>query len=606
MADIAVVDKMEGSSPPAVLKFFPAGRSKLTVSSALLTKKGKVSGDNVKLVPQASVPMSYMKRFQEHQLNTNTLSSSPIVDVRKTLSHKTTGEAATSRHDPPAKRSTQTSTSVDSTNPTAATLGKILSIMDTKRQEIPPPSAPAKGEDQTKTWAQKFLTFNDFEMYVAMETLRKFLDEDKRAMIAELFINDWVDGNSDASEGTEIATNKTHVSGDRSKIGVSNTPLPSSFESGLLWDVDDIKDSYQRHTSREQRTKKEEENWGILGDDYEEKDLPGRAGLDSNTGSINPSNGDIRDAYKIHFNRQMSYKPRHTVNEPLGKDAGVLECTAHWDTEHKRLELFLESDHSTPILSGQLMHNDVDEMLHFEVKLADVHGGNRLCMLNQVRMIPLAQFEVNTESLGQLNQQPYVSKGAAGGLYASLEGNMEEYDSVKRQLAAIQIKCDEEAPRQILSILPAIYLETGRPHSFYPQYENNKILALAAAGAQENLVYMLSKEPEYDPQIKGFCLDVGDRISVASSKNFVLTKHGRKKNLLSFGKCGPNKYALSMSYPFSVIQGFCTALANIAVSLQIFLADRELSEYNDDSDSDGSEQNDDTLLYDNDYYFSDG
>jgi len=600
MAEVAVVDEMEGSSPSAVMKFFPAERSKLAVSNAMLTK-GKVSGENVKLVPQASVPMSYMKRFQEHQLNTNILSSSPIVDVRKTLSNKTIGGAATSMHDPPAKRSAQRSNSVDNANPATATLGKIPSITHTKRQEILPQSAPAKGEDQTKTWAQKFLTFNDFEMYVAMETLRKYLDEDKRAMIAELFINDLVDGNSDASEETEIVTNKTHLLGDSSKSGTSHTPLPFPFDSGQLWDVDDVKDSYGRHDRQEQRAKKKKENWGILGDDYEEKDLPRRAELDSNTSS----NLDVRDAYEIQFNRQMSYKPRHTVNEPLGKDAGVLECTAHWDTEHKRLELYLESDHSTPILSGQLMHNDVDEMLNFEVKLADVHGGDRLCMLNQVRMIPLAQFEVNTESFGQLNQRPYVSKGAAGGLYASLEGNMEEYDSVKRQLAAIQIKCDEETPRQVLSILPAICLETGRPHSFYPQYENNKILALAAAGAQKNLVYMSSKEPEYDAQLKGFCLDFGDRITVPSSKNFVLTKHGKKKNLFRFGKYGPNKYALSLSYPFSVTQGFCTALANIAVSLQIFLVDRELSEYNDDSDSGGSELNEDTLLHDNDYYFSD-
>ena len=94
---------------------------------------------------------------------------------------------------------------------------------------------------------------------------------------------------------------------------------------------------------------------------------------------------------------------------------------------------------------------------------------------------------------------------------------------------------------------------------------------------------------------------------MASSKNVVLTRHGRRKTLYCFGKSGPNEYALSFGSPLSILQAFCTALSSVAVSLQIFTTDRELSEFEDDSDDDDDRDDmffeDDEMLHEDEYYY---
>ena len=128
------------------------------------------------------------------------------------------------------------------------------------------------------------------------------------------------------------------------------------------------------------------------------------------------------------------------------------------------------------------------------------------------------------------------------------------------------------------------------------------MLSLAAKGTRKDMVYLLSKEPEYDKELSGYVLDLDSRVSLPSSKNVALYRHGKEKTVFSFGKCAANQYALSIASPMSLLHGFSVALGSIASSIQVDERHGTNSDY-DDSRSYDSENEEHDFIYEDDYYY---
>ncbi|KAG1666533.1 hypothetical protein FOA52_014430 [Chlamydomonas sp. UWO 241] len=86
---------------------------------------------------------------------------------------------------------------------------------------------------------------------------------------------------------------------------------------------------------------------------------------------------------------------------------------------------------------------------------------------------------------------------------------------------------------------------------------------------EANLVFMTSKQPEYDHEAGGYVLDFHGRVTETSVKNFQLVawnhNTGQTGNtpLVLFGKKGKDVYALDFRYPMSAQTAFSAALASI-------------------------------------------
>ena len=225
-------------------------------------------------------------------------------------------------------------------------------------------------------------------------------------------------------------------------------------------------------------------------------------------------------------------------------------------------------------------------------------------LLDQVHEVPLAQFNVFTEGhySDTLYQRPFVSAGAGGGVYKAIQHNAFGSDDIRRQLAAVQIKCEENSPRKVLVLLPCRNKTKDEIRSFVLRNEDEDMLSLAAKGTRKDMVYLLSKEPEYDKELSGYVLDLDSRVSLPSSKNVALYRHGKEKTVFSFGKCAANQYALSIASPMSLLHGFSVALGSIASSIQVDERHGTNSDY-DDSRSYDSENEEHDFIYEDDYYY---
>ena len=109
----------------------------------------------------------------------------------------------------------------------------------------------------------------------------------------------------------------------------------------------------------------------------------------------------------------------------------------------------------THLMSGQLVSSEKDDFMRFDIRLPEYLGGHRICLLDQVHEVPLAQFNVFTEGhySDTLYQRPFVSAGAGGGVYKAIQNNAFGSDDIRRQLAAVQIKCEEKLTKKSISII---------------------------------------------------------------------------------------------------------------------------------------------------------
>ncbi|XP_060801858.1 tubby-related protein 4 [Amyelois transitella] len=85
------------------------------------------------------------------------------------------------------------------------------------------------------------------------------------------------------------------------------------------------------------------------------------------------------------------------------------------------------------------------------------------------------------------------------------------------------------------------------------------------ASSRRQLV-MHNKAPMWNENSQVYQLDFGGRVTQESAKNFQIEYHG--KQVMQFGRIDGNAYTLDFQYPFSALQAFAVALANVTQRLK--------------------------------------
>ncbi|KAM9708597.1 tubby-related protein 4 isoform 1-T1 [Menidia menidia] len=85
-------------------------------------------------------------------------------------------------------------------------------------------------------------------------------------------------------------------------------------------------------------------------------------------------------------------------------------------------------------------------------------------------------------------------------------------------------------------------------------------------GSQGFVYVMANKQPLWNEATQVYQLDFGGRVTQESAKNFQIELDGRQ--VMQFGRIDGNAYILDFQYPFSAVQGFAVALANVTQRLK--------------------------------------
>lgn len=137
---------------------------------------------------------------------------------------------------------------------------------------------------------------------------------------------------------------------------------------------------------------------------------------------------------------------------------------------------------------------------------------------------------------------------------------------VREEHGVTQFKLKDNEPRSMVVILPKVTEESEGVYNakrFAPMNKRDGILAKYEAGVIHNLDVLLNKQPEWDRKLGYHKLDMRDRATEASVKNFVLIRHhAREHYICLFGKIGVNTFNLDVQYPMSLFQAFCLAMAS--------------------------------------------
>lgn len=81
-------------------------------------------------------------------------------------------------------------------------------------------------------------------------------------------------------------------------------------------------------------------------------------------------------------------------------------------------------------------------------------------------------------------------------------------------------------------------------------------------------IRLRSVQPEWDSSTSQYTLDFGGRVSVSSSKNFILQLDDlHTSNVLLCGKCGEDTFACDFADPVSAVQAFAIALSSFDFKL---------------------------------------
>ncbi|XP_011309867.1 tubby-related protein 4 isoform X2 [Fopius arisanus] len=89
---------------------------------------------------------------------------------------------------------------------------------------------------------------------------------------------------------------------------------------------------------------------------------------------------------------------------------------------------------------------------------------------------------------------------------------------------------------------------------------------IGASGHKAEELVMHNKAPMWNEASQVYQLDFGGRVTQESAKNFQIEYRG--KQVMQFGRIDGNAYTLDFQYPFSALQAFSVALANVTQRLK--------------------------------------
>ena len=132
-----------------------------------------------------------------------------------------------------------------------------------------------------------------------------------------------------------------------------------------------------------------------------------------------------------------------------------------------------------------------------------------------------------------------------------------------------RISNSKDKPRSMIVLLPEIRLnpttKEKEPVVWQPWHEKEEMLACWHAGHFEHMSFWENKKPQYDEDLGAYTLDFDGRVTMASSKNFLLvSSHDIRGPVgVRFGRVEDSQFVMDVSWPCSPLQAMGIALASV-------------------------------------------
>lgn len=138
--------------------------------------------------------------------------------------------------------------------------------------------------------------------------------------------------------------------------------------------------------------------------------------------------------------------------------------------------------------------------------------------------------------------------------------NLETFQKAQlnKKLRKVRTKFDSE-----------LVLETNSSHTSphgSPQHAARSVGGSPTKRPKRRHFVMYNKAPMWNESSQVYQLDFGGRVTQESAKNFQIEFGG--KQVMQFGRIDNNAYTLDFQYPYSAIQAFAVALANVTQRLK--------------------------------------
>jgi hypothetical protein len=161
--------------------------------------------------------------------------------------------------------------------------------------------------------------------------------------------------------------------------------------------------------------------------------------------------------------------------------------------------------------------------------------------------------------------------------------NLETFQKAQlnKKLRKVRTKCDQDSLAVVSSREPLLVPPGSSSSSTSPRHSPQHVVGCAGAigqrgstcpspmmtaAARRRRFVMYNKAPMWNETSQVYQLDFGGRVTQESAKNFQIEFVG--KQVMQFGRIDNNAYTLDFQYPYSAIQAFAVALANVTQRLK--------------------------------------
>ena len=143
------------------------------------------------------------------------------------------------------------------------------------------------------------------------------------------------------------------------------------------------------------------------------------------------------------------------------------------------------------------------------------------------------------------------------------------YSGNRAQLGAIQITNTKDCPRHMTVLLPEMMPasgDTGKevPAEWKPLHPKDGMLSQWKSGKFDKLSFYENKKPHFDESLGAYTLDFDGRVTMASSKNYLLvSSHSLEEVYVRFGRIENREFTMDVRYPVSPLQALGISIASI-------------------------------------------
>jgi hypothetical protein len=259
------------------------------------------------------------------------------------------------------------------------------------------------------------------------------------------------------------------------------------------------------------------------------------------------------------------------LKEPVKKEYGMIQFRIVGD--HSDNELFVLFDYGNePESSNLVMTCDrakkATSAFGGKKKTFDIRCEERvLGRCERIRKGKILQFNIYSNEAAS-------SKGN-GSIFSdpSKNKNKSKKDknnaALRKQLGAVEISNSKDKPRSMIVLLPDMRLNNDtnvvEPVVWQPWHEKEEMLACWHAGHFEHMSFWENKKPQYDEDLGAYTLDFDGRVTMASSKNFLLvSSHDIRGPVgVRFGRVEDSQFVMDVAWPCSPLQAMGIALASV-------------------------------------------